>query len=67
VTLIDAEVVQDEGESPEIRLRIKQSAAWESDVAGDRPLTFALSIKETIAARDALNRALNDLGLPEQD
>ena len=65
--LIDAEVVQDEGEAPEFRLRIERSATREPEVAGDGPLTFVLSVKETISARDVLNRALNGLGLPEQD
>lgn len=64
---IDAEAVQDEGAAPAIRLRIETSATRKPDLTAGGPLTFALTVSETIAARDALNRALNDLGLPEQD
>ena len=63
---VEAEAMPDDEATPRVRLRI---SGIEGDAQGSaddgRTLTLHLSIKEAVAARDALNRALNDLGLPD--
>jgi hypothetical protein len=66
VPRVEAEAVPDDEGTPHIRLLI---SGIEGDARGSaddgQSLTLHLSIKEAVAARDALNRALNDLGLPD--
>ena len=64
---IEAEAFRDDGEAPAVRLRLDGlDDGAEAAVEGRQTLALVLSVTEAIAARDALNRALNDLGLPDQ-
>ena len=65
---VEADAVRQARDAPTIRLRIAEIEFDQQEQAADgRVVTLALSIKEAVAARDALNRALNELGLPDQD
>ena len=63
---VEAEATSGDEGTPRIRLLISgiDGKARESTAAG-QTLTLHLSVQEAVAARDALNQALNDLGLPD--